>query len=244
MENQKPRKQSKLYNRVSTKGLSKQPDVQAHVPAMRALWHGYVQSCLRRGIENLISIDEFARFTQQECNYCGTPPTNVTKFKCRPITYNSIDRVDNRKPYIIGNIVPCCGTCNAMKSKLSEAEFLAHVQRIAAHQVPRGGLTDPGRGMCNRAPSGQISRPGAFWTPVEQAQPSDSGHSNQAELGAVGMERAEEDRSEVDLDHNIRDRLEPDRLASECRRDPDDLTAPTEMVPAHKPTQLVILGVL
>jgi len=132
--------QSKIFKRVSTKGLMKQPDVQAHVSAMRALWTVHVQGCLRRQIENLISIDDYARTTQQPCAYCGAPPTNVTKWKNSPITYNGVDRVDNHKPYTVENIVACCKRCNAMKSGLSVAEFLEHVQRIAAHlERPQGG---------------------------------------------------------------------------------------------------------
>jgi hypothetical protein len=36
-------------------------------------------------------------------------------------------------PYIDGNVVPCCTTCNWMKRNYSRDQFIAHIRAIAAH---------------------------------------------------------------------------------------------------------------
>jgi hypothetical protein len=126
-------KQSKLYKQVSTKGLMTAADVQAHVPAMRSLWSVHVRGCLRREIENRITIDDYARTSRERCLYCGSPPTNRTKWPGTVILYNGVDRIDNAKPYTVDNIAACCKLCNAMKSGLPTKKFLEHVHRIASY---------------------------------------------------------------------------------------------------------------
>ena len=41
-----------------------------------------------------------------------------------------IDRIDNKKGYIYGNIGGCCWECNRMKSDMSVPEFLKYLKRI------------------------------------------------------------------------------------------------------------------
>ena len=44
--------------------------------------------------------------------------------------YNGIDRIDNNKPYIKENLVPCCKKCNFFKSNHTKKDFLDHVKII------------------------------------------------------------------------------------------------------------------
>ena len=63
---------------------------------------------------------------------CGVPPQQIRSSKGRngDYTYNGIDRVDNEKGYVHGNVEACCGTCNFLKGNLSLAEFHAAILRI------------------------------------------------------------------------------------------------------------------
>ena len=135
-------KQSKIYRRVSTAGLTSAADVQRHEPAMRSLWTVHVQGTLRREIPNNITIDDYAAYTQQQCYYCGTAPNNPTKFGNASILYHGLDRVDNTRPYEVGNLVTCCKQCNAMKSKLTDLEFLEHVVKIANYVLKPGNTSE------------------------------------------------------------------------------------------------------
>lgn len=126
---------------MSTAGLFQEPDVALHSTAMKYLWMVHIRGCLRRDLPNLIKIADYAAFTKMPCHYCGSPPTNWTKLANHNIQYNGVDRVDNTRPYEIGNIVPCCKLCNAMKSNLTADTFKRHVIVVATF------LTNPAQPM-------------------------------------------------------------------------------------------------
>jgi hypothetical protein len=44
--------------------------------------------------------------------------------------YNGLDRVDNLKPHIEDNIVPCCHQCNQAKSKFTQKQFYSWIKLI------------------------------------------------------------------------------------------------------------------
>lgn len=75
-----------------------------------------------RNIKVLISEEEWSSLIHQPCHYCGY--TN---------TYGiGLDRLDSSvHEYSIGNVKPCCGSCNLMKGELSYQEFLEKTKQIA-----------------------------------------------------------------------------------------------------------------
>jgi len=73
-----------------------------------------------RGLEFSITKDEFMLFWQKPCFYCGDDIKTV-----------GLDRVDNAKGYVLGNIVPCCTTCNLAKRGLGRDEFINHCKKIS-----------------------------------------------------------------------------------------------------------------
>jgi hypothetical protein len=68
----------------------------------------------------------------ENCHYCGAPPSKRTK--SGRLLRNGIDRVDPAGNYEMGNVVPCCWTCNRMKFQWTKEEFAAHIEKIYAHQ--------------------------------------------------------------------------------------------------------------
>lgn len=125
--------ESKIYRRVSTAGMAEDPAYQRHHPNEQFWWRVHVQSCSRRGIANLLTIDEFAEIGRAPCHLCGAEPTTRAVPTGRSaLRTNGIDRVDNTRPYSTSNCAPCCKTCNAMKSGLSVSDFLAHISRVVA----------------------------------------------------------------------------------------------------------------
>lgn len=59
-------------------------------------------------------------------------------------TYNGLDRVDNTRNHAVDNVVPCCTTCNWMKSKSGYDEFLAHIKRnLSSHFRVKVNGSDP-----------------------------------------------------------------------------------------------------
>jgi len=76
--------------------------------------------------------DEFSIITQQNCFYCGIEPYQTIKSKHDKgsFTYNGIDRIDSKKGYIEGNMVPCCGKCNILKNNSTQKDFLELIGKI------------------------------------------------------------------------------------------------------------------
>lgn len=77
----------------------------------------YKRNAKKRGIRFEITKDEFLVYIGKSCMYCGTKARGV-------------DRIDNKKGYVVGNIGPCCGVCNHMKKDLTENEFKKHCKMI------------------------------------------------------------------------------------------------------------------
>ena len=96
------------------------------------------KSCARaRDLAWELTDEDFDGLTSRECFYCGCPPSAVRKpdglYDGGEFTYNGIDRRDNSLGYMIGNVVPCCWTCNHAKGNMPFDEFMAWVARLTAH---------------------------------------------------------------------------------------------------------------
>ena len=91
----------------------------------------------KRGLEWSLSKEEVRKLMENNCSYCGTPPSNYAKrFKGNGnFTYSGLDRVDNRKGYTCDNVVPCCKQCNTSKGNLTRSDFLGWVEKINKHNL-------------------------------------------------------------------------------------------------------------
>ena len=103
-----------------------------------ALFYRYKDSAKRREIEFNLDYKDFISLTSENCYYCGLEPNQVYKKKNHygEYIYNGIDRLDNNQGYTLDNCVPCCGTCNYAKHKMSEDEFYMWIRRVVSHGMP------------------------------------------------------------------------------------------------------------
>ena len=92
----------------------------------RKVFRDYRRGALRRGILFEITEAEVATLLQQDCHYCGLPPSrdipnrnSFGNYRC-----SGIDRIDNAKPYCSTNVVSACWMCNRAKGSLSRDTFL------------------------------------------------------------------------------------------------------------------------
>ncbi len=88
----------------------------------------YKDGARKRNIEFKLTNKNILNLIFKNCYYCNTPP-KPTKRK-QSFLRNGIDRVDNKKGYLIDNVVPCCETCNRCKLNLTHDEFLNTVKQI------------------------------------------------------------------------------------------------------------------
>ena len=103
----------------------------------RALYKERKKGAIKRGLEWILTEEEFRSLTQQVCYYCGAPPYQRRSHGVSlngDYIYNGLDRFDNDQGYIHGNCVPCCGKCNHAKYTMSADEFLKHIIKIYEYQ--------------------------------------------------------------------------------------------------------------
>lgn len=68
-------------------------------------WKNTQSAAKQRGLKVNLSKNEYFDLIVKPCNYCGKNTAN--EVGC------GLDRLDNNKDYMIGNVVPCCGDCNS-----------------------------------------------------------------------------------------------------------------------------------
>ncbi len=93
----------------------------------------YKNSAKIRKLEFNLSYERFRSLISGSCKYCGTSNSNerkINRIVPQILRYNGIDRVDNQKGYIEGNVVSCCKTCNFMKRTLGVTDFISHITLI------------------------------------------------------------------------------------------------------------------
>jgi hypothetical protein len=99
----------------------------------------YKRHARDRGFEFNLTDEQVFDLIQQDCFYCGTPPSNYRKNSAKNkdtgFYYNGIDRVDCEPYYNEENSVPCCGTCNTAKSDMNQEEFMAWISRLVGFQI-------------------------------------------------------------------------------------------------------------
>jgi len=82
------------------------------------------RSSRKRGIEwGYDNPEDLREFWDAPCHYCGGEVEQRL----------GLDRIDNDKGYIPGNVVQCCLTCNHMKRSHSVDEWVAHMRKVLEH---------------------------------------------------------------------------------------------------------------
>lgn len=78
-----------------------------------------------------MTFNEYLMLSKENCLYCNKPPEfKNSKALAMSINANGIDRIDNTKGYIKGNLAPCCAKCNTMKLDDTQEEFFKQIELI------------------------------------------------------------------------------------------------------------------
>lgn len=103
--------------------------------AINSAIKGYIGGAKTRDLEWKLSNSEIMALFRSNCTYCKAPPSLVVKHKNGNFTRNGIDRIDSKKGYFMGNVQPCCPTCNRAKGTLTHDEFLLYLRRIMLNGI-------------------------------------------------------------------------------------------------------------
>lgn len=79
-------------------------------------------SANRRGKEFDLPYEYYIEIIKHPCYYCGTSIADETGI--------GLDRMDNDKGYVMGNVNPSCTKCNRIRSKSMGAEEFARQTKI------------------------------------------------------------------------------------------------------------------
>lgn len=100
---------------------------------LTVILNGYKRGATLRGYDFKITKEMFRELTKGKCFYCGVEPSTYlySQRQNGGYTYNGIDRVDNNKGYVIGNVVSCCKKCNFAKKSMDKINFINWVWNIS-----------------------------------------------------------------------------------------------------------------
>lgn len=114
--------------------------------AYRALFAQYKNKAQQRDFVWEIEFEHFKQLVTSPCYYTGRPPSQLFRARnkkvARILSYNGIDRVDNTRGYIAGNVVPCHGTVNKAKLTMTEKDFINMCRQVSKQhpeEVVNGG---------------------------------------------------------------------------------------------------------
>lgn len=95
----------------------------------------YKDGAKQRNVSFHLSKKFMREMTSSECFYCGRKPEQVIRDGSYfgDYVFNGIDRIDNSKGYIKGNVVPCCKRCNIAKHILAVQSFKEMVVDVYNH---------------------------------------------------------------------------------------------------------------
>lgn len=85
--------------------------------------------------------EKWLHFEGQECHYCGMAAIPRRRNKNEPfcVWRHGLDRVDNNRGYVDGNVVACCIRCNYSKRNSPVEEFLQMCRMIASRYPAEKG---------------------------------------------------------------------------------------------------------
>ena len=100
----------------------------------------YKYNAKQRNIAFYLTDEQCIKFFKAPCELCNQSPPD--KLSC------GIDRIDNKKEYILENCRSCCTVCNLMKGSQDDVYFLKKIEHILNNL----GIVETKDGLC----------PGAF----------------------------------------------------------------------------------
>lgn len=103
--------------------------------AFNSLYCSYRGIAKKKGIEFILTKEQFHKLTTDNCFYCNRSPQNVQKNPSGNgnYIYNGVDKIDPHGNYEEHNVLTACSICNHAKNNLSLEDFLSWLTRITGN---------------------------------------------------------------------------------------------------------------
>jgi len=120
------------YNIIAMRSYHKHRDKKLfemvnYRTTQRGKYARYKGSAKEKGLCFKISFEEFIKFWNKPCYYCGDIIETV-----------GLDRIDSEIGYRIDNVVSCCSECNYMKLRKTPAYFINKCKKITDNYKNNG----------------------------------------------------------------------------------------------------------
>jgi len=92
---------------------------------LREVHRDVVNGADKRKLFLNLTNEQIANIIIRPCFFCGFYSDS---------TFNSVDRIDNNKGYIISNVITACSTCNLMRGTNTPVEFIEKINAIKVFQ--------------------------------------------------------------------------------------------------------------
>lgn len=87
-------------------------------------------NCTKRGMVSFLTLEEYFKISKDSCVYCGTFSKRKNPDTGDEIEMNSVDRINNEPYYKLENVQSTCFICQRMKSDMTHADFMNHMEKI------------------------------------------------------------------------------------------------------------------
>lgn len=130
-----------LQKEITSKKFSvPRPEKRTENSPLRRIFTRYKAGAISRNLEFNLSESEFSQIITKNCYYCNTSPSNTFNYYGRKyyygsITYNGIDRKDNKKGYLVENCLPCCEICNKAKLDYDYEVFIEWINKLKNYNI-------------------------------------------------------------------------------------------------------------
>ena len=84
----------------------------------RVIFNSYKSNARARNLIFNLTLEDVIKIVNQNCYYCNDENSK------------GIDRINSKDNYYLENVVPCCRTCNFMKSNFSKELFFSQITKI------------------------------------------------------------------------------------------------------------------
>ncbi len=103
---------------------------------VRRIFNSYRNGARFRKLEFSLTEEDVRMLVTGHCFYCGSAPSRHFQRgpKSASLMVNGIDRMDNTKGYVLGNIVSCCTECNYVKRDKPFGEWMQWLDRVVKHR--------------------------------------------------------------------------------------------------------------